>query len=144
APWPRPCSRRDQLRTGDAPRNAVCRNGRGPLLGGRVEHLLHALAGAGEPVFATAGQRLAALPQRHGLIQRQAARLQPPDDLGELVARLLVAQACDIGVRFRHSSTVAATTPSATRTRSRSPGATSPAERSTGSTGPSVTRCTIA
>ena len=64
-----------------------------------LQHGLHPVAGSGELLLAAAGQRLAALPQRHRLVEAQPADLQRPDDLGELVAGLLVTQSGTSGRR---------------------------------------------
>ena len=43
-----------------------------------------------QPLLADRGQPLATFPQVEGLLQSQPTRFQPPDHLGELVARLLI------------------------------------------------------
>ena len=57
---------------------------------------LDAFAGAGQVLVADLGQRLAAFPQRQGVLKGQSTGLQFRDHLGQLVAGLLVVQLCRV------------------------------------------------
>src|SRR5690242_15549540 len=121
-----------------------------------LQHGLHPVPGPGELLLAPAGQGLPAFPEGERLVEAQAADLQDADDLGELVAGLLVAQRRHVragrlvgsgsGGHGAPVSTTAATAPSATRTRSRVPGPASSTDRRTGRGAPAAwsagTRCT--
>ncbi len=79
----------DELRTLAAavapyPAGVTFGSGRGCGLG-------QPFSGSVQPVLADLGQRLAALPQGQGLLEGQPAALQLADDVGELLAGLLVA-----------------------------------------------------
>ena len=57
-------------------------------------------AGAVEPLLADHGERLAAFPQRERLLEREAAGLQPADDVLQLGARRLVRELLGHGERI--------------------------------------------
>ncbi len=62
---------------------------------GLVEHLLHAVPRPGQLLLAAAGQRLAALPQRHRLVEAEPAGLQRPTTSASSSRACLVAQVLD-------------------------------------------------
>src|SRR5262245_23698925 len=121
--------------------SAICSVSPGPgVLGWEAPHGVEAGPGPVEPALAGGGQQLTALPQRQGLLKRPGARLQPLHHTRRCGPGLLVPELSHFGggrarsvlPRVCHgATTIAASSPLARRTRSRSPTVASAGERTT-------------